>query len=44
MFASDGGVEESQQICEEKIADMGDVFMIGDRSFCDICPPAGLTR
>lgn len=44
MFASDGGVEESQQICAEKIADMGDVFMIGERSFCDICPPAGLTR
>lgn len=24
--------------------DMGDVFMIGEKSFCNVCPPEGLTR
>lgn len=29
-----------QSLCQ----DMGDVFMLGEKSFCDLCPPNGLTR
>lgn len=32
--------KEFQNLCQ----DTGDIFMVGEKSFCDICPPEGLTR